>query len=370
MVVKKEGKDSHNIMAGIDLFAGAGGLSLGAEMAGISVNYAVEKDPFAAKAYEINHPCTHIICSDINDVTGKLLKKGLKKSVPIILFGGPPCQGFSTSNQKTRNKDNPKNWLFQEFIRLTKEISPEWVLFENVKGIIETEKGFFREAIKDQFEALGYTCTEFIPSALGFGIPQKRNRFFMIGSKKGLNPKLKEKTGKFITVEEAFEDLPLLVNGASIDILPYRKAAESKYARMLRGNLQYCSGHLVSKNSALVLSRYPYIPQGGNWSDIPENLMNNYKDKSRCHTGVYKRLKVDEPALTVGNYRKSIIIHPWEDRGLSVREAARLQSFPDSYQFYGSIGFQQQQVGNAVPPLLAKAVFNSILEAQKKYNDK
>jgi len=356
-------------MIGIDLFAGAGGLSLGAEMAGINVRYAVEKDPFAAKAYEINHPCAQMINSDINDITGKIIKKELKKSIPIILFGGPPCQGYSTSNQKTRNKDNPKNWLFQEFIRLAKEVNPEWVLFENVKGIIETEKGFFREAIKKELEGLGYTCTEFMPSALCFGIPQKRNRFFMIGSKKGLVPKVKDNKGKIITVEEAFADLPLLSNGAAIDVLPYRKAAESKYAKMLRGNLQCCSGHLVSKNSALVLARYPFIPQGGNWSDIPESLMGNYKDKSRCHTGVYKRLKADEPALTVGNYRKSMIIHPWEDRGLSVREAARLQSFPDSYQFYGSIGYQQQQVGNAVPPLLAKAVFSSIIEAQEQYNE-
>jgi DNA (cytosine-5)-methyltransferase 1 len=119
---------------------------------------------------------------------------------------------------------------------------------------------------------------------------------------------------------------------------------------------------LVSKNSKSVIERYAYIPQGGNWEDIPETLMKNYADRSRCHTGIYHRLKEDAPSVTIGNYRKAMLIHPWEDRGLSVREAARLQSFPDNYQFMGSIGFQQQQVSNAVPPLLAKAVFEMIVD--------
>lgn len=149
-----------------------------------------------------------------------------------------------------------------------------------------------------------------------------------------------------------------------MDVLPYGRKAISEYAKILRGELIECTGNLVSTNSPFVLERYKYIPQGGNWSSIPDELMRNYTDKSRCHTGVYKRLKEDEPAVTMGNYRKSMIIHPWEDRGLSVREAARLQSFPDTYKFCGSIGFQQQQVGNAVPPLLAKAMFDALIESE------
>lgn len=356
--------DKGENLIGIDLFAGAGGLTQGAKMAGIDVKYAVESDTNAANAYKQNHPRVTVIEKDIHDIYGKDLLISQERKDSIILFGGPPCQGYSTSNQKTRNKLNPQNWLFQEFVRLTKEINPKWIVLENVKGIIETERGFFEETIRLAFEKLGYVCTEIIPSALDYGVPQRRNRFFLIGSREGLHPSLPPKIKNIVTVKDAFEDLPLLYNGASIDLMAYRKPANSKYAKLLRGDLLECTGHLVSNNSKFVVDRYPFIPQGGNWADIPDELMENYTDKSRCHTGIYKRLNENQPALTVGNYRKSMIIHPWEDRGLSVREAARLQSFPDSYRFYGSIGYQQQQVGNAVPPLLAKAVFEGILNAK------
>lgn len=350
-------------IVGIDLFAGAGGLTQGAKMVGIDVRFAVENDIFAAKTFQLNHPEVKMINQDIQSVDGVSLKTD--NADLMILFGGPPCQGYSTSNQKTRNIDNPKNWLFQEFVRIARELEPDWIVLENVKGLIETGKGFFEETIRSEFEKLGYTCTECIPSAADYGVPQRRNRFFLIGSRRGLKHVLPKIKSELITVREAFSDLPSLENGASTDMLPYKKEAESGYAIMLRSDLKACTGHLVSHNAPFVTKRYPFIPQGGNWSNIPDELMENYKDKSRCHTGIYKRLKEDEPAMTVGNYRKSMIIHPWEDRGLSVREAARLQSFPDSYVFFGSIGYQQQQVGNAVPPLLAKAVFEGILNAEK-----
>ena len=354
------------MLLGIDLFAGAGGLTLGAKQVGINVISAVENDHFAAESYRLNHPEVKMFETSIFKVSGlDLIKENADRmNHEIILFGGPPCQGYSTSNQKTRNKDNEKNWLFEEFVRITKEISPEWIVFENVKGLVETEKGFFHDVIVKSFEQLGYICTELFPFASDYGIPQRRNRYFLTGSKKGLRPVLPDKHERTITVREAFEDLPFLSNGAMQDVLPYGKEALSDYARLLRGELDECSGHLVSKNADYVIQRYSYIPQGGNWVNIPDELMQNYKNKDRCHTGVYKRLREDEPAMTVGNYRKSMLIHPWQDRGLSVREAARLQSFPDSYKFYGSIGYQQQQVGNAVPPLLAKIIFEAVKDAK------
>lgn len=356
-------KSNQKNIFGIDLFSGAGGLTLGAKQAGIDVRMSVESDTNAAKTYKVNHQEVIVLNDDICDVSHEKLSFTRDDESSLILFGGPPCQGYSTSNQKTRNKSNPKNWLFEEFVRLTKEIRPEWVLFENVKGIVETEGGFFKKKIFESFMQSGYTCSEYVLSSEKFGVPQCRHRYFLIGSLNGRVPIVKEPKGEIISVKDAIDDLPSLTNGASIDILPYQKEAESNYAKRMRNGLRECSGNLVSKNAQFVVDRYAYIPQGGNWRDIPDEMMQNYKDKSRCHTGVYKRLCEEMPATTIGNYRKSMLIHPWEDRGLSIREAARLQSFPDDYVFCGSLGFQQQQVGNAVPPLLAKAVFEAIIEA-------
>ncbi|MBD5131311.1 MAG: DNA cytosine methyltransferase [Clostridiales bacterium] len=346
---------------GIDLFSGAGGLSLGAEMAGVEVLFAVENDPYAARTYKINHPKTKVICEDIRKID-KLPFYNSNGS--LILFGGPPCQGFSTSNQKTRNKENAKNWLFQEFIRIANQLEPDWIVFENVKGIVETEKGYFIKELTGELEQLGYTCTSMVLCASDYGIPQIRSRFFLIGSKKGIKPKLPEPITTKVSVRDAIEDLPSLPNGASQDVLPYPLEAKSDYAIRLRNGGTSCSGNLVTKNSEIIIKRYNHIPQGGNWEDIPDELMKNYTDKSRCHTGIYRRLSAGDPSVTVGNYRKSMLVHPWENRGLSVREAARLQSFPDSYRFYGMLGHQQQQVGNAVPPMLAKIVFEMITTIQ------
>ena len=350
-------------LIGIDLFAGAGGLSLGAEMAGISVEVAIENDIHAAQTYRVNHPHTLVITKPIQEVDNIAVNLNGNK---LVLFGGPPCQGFSTSNQKTRNRNNPKNWLFQEFIRVAKQLQPEWIVFENVRGIVETEHGYFADLITSEISALGYTCSSMVLCAADYGVPQLRSRFFLVGSRSGIKMSPPQPINTVITVKDAISDLPSLQNGASIDVLGYKTDNTSDYIRSLRKGLTECTGHLVSKNSEKVLQRYVHIPEGGNWKDIPEKLMDNYKDKNRCHTGIYKRLYANKPAITVGNYRKSMLIHPWENRGLSVREAARLQSFPDSYIFCGSLGFQQQQIGNAVPPNLAMAVFQSIVDKERQ----
>ena len=252
--------------------------------------------------------------------------------------------------------------MFKEFVRVARTLKPDWIIFENVKGILETEKGKFLEEISNSFSDLGYTISYDVLKASDFGIPQNRSRFFLIGSLHGVNVKLpKQKYRKKVTVSEAIQDLPTLKNGAAIDWLEYGAKANSSYAKKMRGTLKGTGNHLVTKNAAHIVSRFLHVPQGGNWENIPEHLMANYADRSRCHTGIYHRISLDKPSVVIGNYRKNMLIHPTEHRGLSVREASRLQSFPDWFVFKGSIGFQQQQVGNAVPPLLAKAVFQSIM---------
>ena len=312
---------------GIDLFSGAGGMSLGAELAGITVKYAIEKNTHAAQTYKTNHPNTKVINSDVKKFVA--VPDDLGKGT-TILFGGAPCQGFSTSNRRTNNRDNSDNWLFKEFIRILRLWKPDWVVFENATGIVEMESGIFFKEIISNFEKAGYNCSYDILNAADFGIPQKRNRLFLIGSKQGKVidfdcVRKKRET----TVRDALFDLPDLENGANVDILPYSEKADNEYAKAMRGSLAQCTGHLVSKNSNQVLKRYNYIEQGENWESIPNRLMKSYTDPTRCHTGIYHRLRDDKPSVVIGNYRKNMLIHPWCNRGLSVREAARLQSFPD-----------------------------------------
>jgi DNA (cytosine-5)-methyltransferase 1 len=336
-------------------------MTLGAQAAGIEVAACVENDSNPIATYRHN----------IKDVT--VYHQEIKgwKSFPVtgrkdikLLFGGPPCQGFSTSNQQTRKLTHDSNWLFAEFLRVAAEWQPDWIVFENVKGIAETAKGIFLETIVSQVERLGYEVTHEFLQAYQFGVPQRRTRLFIVGAPKGTVFTMpKGSTAAPWTVWDAISDLPELENGASNGVLPYRTAARTPYQRLMRGERKQCSGHLVTRNFDFVIERYSHIPQGGNWEDIPDRLMKTYADKTNCHTGIYHRLDEDKPSVVIGNFRKNMLIHPRQNRGLSVREAARLQSFPDHYEFKGSIGFQQQQVGNAVPPLLAKAVFQSVIDA-------
>ncbi len=346
---------------GIDLFSGAGGMSIGAIQSGVDVKVAVEIDKYAAQTYELNHPGTKMINDDIRKVKPTDILPEKEKKGTRILFGGPPCQGFSTSNQKTRNGNNVNNWLFKDYLRIVKGIMPDWVIVENVKGILETENGYFFDEINKHLKAAGYTTSYAVLNAADYGVPQVRNRVFIVGSLHGTNFHFPEPTcKKHVTVEQAISDLPMLENGANYHELEYARNASTKYQKHIRKSSKKAFNNLVTRNAPLVVKRYEHIPQGGNWEDIPARLMKNYKDYTRCHTGIYHRLRADMPSVVIGNYRKNMLVHPTENRGLSVREAARIQSFPDSFQFTGSIGFQQQQVGNSVPPMLAKRIFEAI----------
>jgi DNA (cytosine-5)-methyltransferase 1 len=348
-------------MIGIDLFAGSGGLSEGAKQAGIEVRFAVENEPHAATTYSCNHHNTRIF----NDSIGKLKAVDINWLEHVdIVFGGPPCQGYSASNRRTRSSKNPDNWLFLEFLRIINITMPNWVLFENVTGMAEIEGGFFLKKLLKGLRDLNYTCSSWVLNAVDYGVPQTRKRLFVLGSSDGIPVRPPTPImSKQITVKEAISDLPRLKNGASTNWMPYRCKAMSDYSKIMRNSDKKSPNHLVTKNSESIIKRYEHIPQGGNWQTIPNELMSNYKDKSRCHTRIYHRLNDEVPSVVIGNYRKNMLIHPTENRGLSVREAARLQSFHDSYEFQGSIGFQQQQVGDAVPPLLALSVFKAIKDA-------
>ena len=347
-------------LTAIDIFSGAGGMSVGASMCDIEVVIAVEYDNHAAETFRVNHPNSEVIQKDIRDV-----KFDEKFKNPFLLFGGPPCQGFSTSNTKTRNNENSNNSLFYEYIRQVKELTPEWFVFENVEGIKSFEKGTVINKLEEEFQKLGYKTKWDVLTASDYGVPQNRNRFFMIGNRLDIDFVFPEKQEKKITVNEAIEDLPKLSNGDSFEILNYKKIEVNNYARLMRGTSEKVLQNYVSRNKDYVIERYKHIKPGQNWKAIPEEMMKNYKDTKNCHSGIYKRLDPNSPSVVIANYRKNMLIHPFENRGLSVREAARIQSFPDSFIFKGNLSYQQQQIGNAVPPLLAKAIFEQIIKLSK-----
>lgn len=358
----------------IDLFSGVGGLSLGFENAGFRICQAVEQSSYTATTYKKNHPEVDLINADICelDPIDCIRRIALEPKDISIIIGGPPCQGFSESNRRTRTVDNPKNMLFLQFVKFLKAIRPAYFVIENVAGLRTLSKGFILNRIIKSCNELGYKAEYKELNSISFGVPQFRRRIFIVGNRLGHNFRFPQannghKQPNMVTVRQAISDLPALPNGAAVDYLPYSQkdySSLSEYQKTMRCNLRtedMVQGNLVTHNSDIIVERYRHIGPGQNWESIPPSLMTGYKDHTRCHTGIYYRLEWDKPSKVIGNFRKNMLIHPEENRGLSIREAARLQSFPDDYIFSGSIGFQQQQVADAVPPMLAYALGKKII---------
>lgn len=353
----------------LELFSGAGGMSHGFVQAGFEIVQAIEKDQRAAHTFRSNHADTMLTVGDVSDFDPLEVarRSSIRKGDLTVVFGGPPCQGFSESNRRTRTLDNPRNHLYQQFFRYVKALMPQWFVLENVAGLKTLANGAVLDAIIAHSKELGYAAEWQELNAAEFGVPQTRRRIFVVGNRIGLpirfpNPTHGTAENPYVTVKQAISDLPPLKVGATEEALRYRNSGVvSDYQMSMRNGNTCVNGNLVTNNSELIRARYRHIRQGQNWEAIPSELMGNYCDASRCHTGIYYRLKWSEPSKVIGNFRKNMLIHPNQNRGLSIREAARLQSFPDSYQFLGSIGFRQQQVADAVPPLLAEAVARAVL---------
>ena len=348
-------------MVAVELCGGAGGLARGLVAAGIHIGLVIERNVYAASTYRANFPKVELIEEDIRKVSSTeiLRKLDVQKGELDLLVGGLPCQGFSESNRRTRTMDNPKNLLYREVLRILSDVSPRWFIIENVGGIRTLKSGRFLNEMLDEFRATGYRTEDNVLNAADFGVPQCRRRAFIVGTRTNSEFTFPVGTGHAPTVREAIADLPQLKNGANVDKLPYGVELHDvcNYAASLRpSDLDVVTGNEVSRNSARVVERYKHIEMGQNWSAIPADLMENYANRKLCHTGIYYRLCWDTQAKVIGNFRKNMLIHPTENRGLSIREAARLQSFADRHEFIGPLNDRQQQVADAVPPLLAQAV--------------
>lgn len=345
-----------------DLFAGVGGLSQGFIKAGFEIAIAVEYDKDIAYSYKRNHPSTDVYAEDICKLDFKLIHA--KHPKIDVVMGGPPCQGFSQKGKRLSIND-PRNFLFRQFVRFVEEFSPKYFVLENVPNIITTENGFFREEIIKAFNVLGYDVCCGILRAADFGVPQDRRRAVFIGQKKKLEIELPKPTGIKNTVKDAIFDLPFIASGEGKEIGAYDKQPISTLQKELRGDSTTLYNHVATKHNATALRRMAMVPIGEGRKVLPEEE----RTKS-IYSGTYCRLLENDVAATITTRfdtpSSGRFTHPLLNRCITTREAARIQTFPDSFVFYGSKTCQMKQVGNAVPPYLAYAIAKVIKNNENK----
>jgi DNA (cytosine-5)-methyltransferase 1 len=368
------------MITSIDLFAGAGGLSEGFRQAGFTVLAANDFDHYSAQTFRTVHPEITFIESPIQEILPDdlLSKAGIRKSELSCLVGGPPCQAFSVYNHQ-RGMHDERSGLFREYLRLVAGIQPHWVVMENVTGMTSIADGQAICEIEKGLKSLGYKSFEYrILRAENFGVPQERRRIIFIANRDG-NPIFWPSGDKdgvfnpFTTITEAIGDLPPLENGEGTEIQAYNVPQKecSAFQREMRKGSQYVYNHVAPVLSTINLERMKHIPQGGSWRDIPIRLLpaGMKKAKRSDHTKRYGRLSpegLSSTILTKCDIHWGCFIHPYQNRTITVREAARLQSFPDKYIFQGPRTEQYRQVGNAVPPFLAKAIGQTVIKSMKK----
>ncbi len=363
-------------LTAIDLFCGAGGLSEGLRQAGFSIVAGNDIDPFAAATFVSTHKEANFISGSIRDLYSDdfLQATGLKKGELDCLAGGPPCQGYSVYNHQ-RGMHDERSHLFREYLRIVEGLMPKWLVMENVTGIMSAGEGEAFQGVLKGIKALGYNVEAQILRAEDYGIPQERRRVVFIGNRVGLPIVFPCKThgeglSPFTTIHNAISDLPALKNGEDAGIRSYACKPNSTFQRELRQGSKTVHNHVASKLGAINVERMKHIPQGGSWRDIPFDLLpaGMKRAKRSDHTKRYGRMKWEGMSCTVltkCDVHWGAYLHPEQERSITVREAARLQSFPDWFHFEGPRTEQYVQVGNAVPPVLGRKIGEAILAASK-----
>ena len=325
----------------VDLFSGVGGLSLGFKENGFNIVFANDNNKDAGETFIYNHPKTKFFLGDVQKIDTLKLKKYIGHSKIDVLVGGVPCQSFSMvgyrTTKKEANSSDPRNFLFKEFIRIAKILQPKVVIIENVKAILSSHGGRIRDQIISDLQNIGYKVDYAILNAADYGVPQLRERTIFMGNNMGLQNIFPEKTHSpknYVSVNEAFEDLP----------------SANHEPRTLKGD---------------VLRRVKLIKPGLNWKSLPKELQTGSK-----HSGAYGRLDPNKPSRTLttrfdtppGGY----VTHPSENRAITVREGARIQSFPDNFIFIGNKISQYKQVGNAVAVGVSRELAKAVKKMLKK----
>ena len=354
-------------MIAIDLFSGAGGLTLATKNSGFDIIMSNEVNPIFSKTHSYNFPDIPMVTEDINNLTKEELSNYIKNQEVDLVEGGPPCQGFSVFGKRrfvnTKGYDpkkDPRNYLVYQFIRVVKESNPKFFFMENVKGFTNLDKGLFVEEIKREFESLGYKniwCS--VVCAADYGVPQERYRMFMIGNRLGID---------FVPPKQTYYPLN------SDEFPKYKTVGET--IMDLVGKEDKVPNHIPLHHKPLVEARYSYVKEGCklNVKDLPPELAVATRKDSKTgivsnYSHVFKRLDRNKPSTTMVPGHNAFPIHPTLNRTLTAREAARLQTFPDNHIFFGTRQEQCIQVGNAVPPKMAEPFFNKIHQYIEEYNN-
>jgi DNA-cytosine methyltransferase len=393
-----------------ELFAGAGGMGLGFLLAETAARryrlvFSGEVNPIFVETLRTNHNVfksrdptrvpEYVDAVDLrtSDALAAVRRSARRAGGLHILIGGPPCQGFSNANRNSWHSTNPHNRLIDVFLRYVEVLRPPVFVLENVQGILWTPRQggslSIVEHLARRMAAAGYEAFPKLLDAVWYGVPQYRSRFFLVGLRRDLGyhrndfgqwgpfPTPTHGPGcprPYVTVGEAIGDLPRIGNGEHNPERRYDEPCShdlraNPFLELMRTGAPpgVISDHVTSRHAEYVLKRYRRIPPGGNWQDIADTLT-NYAAVERTHSNIYRRLKWSQPSITIGHYRKSMLVHPRQHRGLSLREASRLQSFPDWFRFSGGANggktglvHKQQQLANAVCPLVTKALAEFIL---------
>lgn len=368
------------MLKSIDLFSGCGGMTLGFGWAGFKSVLASDIDENCEKTFATNFPETPFLCGDLSDYKKEQFDLHIKNDDIDVIIGGPPCQGFSLAN-KRRNKvsNDPRNGLFFEFVKTIEWYNPKAFVMENVKGLLSMQKGNVIKQILKEFQNagnFGYEVELKILKASDYGVPQSRERVIIIGIRKdlGLLPEFPVKINEQeTTVEEAISDLPQIQAAEGFERMQYALKPQNDYQILMRKNSEVVYNHIAMKHTKRLIERFEAIKPGKNLLDVWEThgavQRGNPKEKSKVKFSQNNlRLVANKPAPTIAASFQSNFIHPHLNRNFTAREGARFQSFPDDFIFEGmrtkmswEKGLSQyQQIGNAVPPLMAYEIAKTI----------
>lgn len=341
-----------NTLNVLDLFCGAGGLSYGFECAGFNVLMGIDNDAKALETFELNHKDSKSICGDITQITyEEHIKPMLGDKQIDVIVGGPPCQGMSLSGP--RKFDDPRNKLYLSYIRLVKEIQPKAFVIENVPGLVGLFGGQIKDSIIEKFTEMGYHIEYKILCSADYGVPQSRKRVVFVGTKLGTfeypttNPNV-------VTCSMALSDLPTLEDELGEEVSEYTMPPQNQYQQLMRKKSDVLLNHVAAKHSDKVKKIIALVPDGGNYKNLPEE----YRASRNFHVA-WTRFASNKPAPTIDTGHRHHFHYKY-NRVPTVRECARLQSFPDDFKFLGNKTQQFRQVGNAVPPLMAQAIAEQV----------